>query len=167
MVQLFRLLGIEINYLFGDSYPKRTLLHGINQENGIIMREETSEYSVNSGDCRYSFYKNGRLLSYIVGRHIEQNKFYIDRIENLTRKSQYKIPGSRTIPYILTEMEFDLQKQGIEYLTTDCLAWIAPIAIQKYGFQEQNGKTLEELEGSLLQLLPWKAVKLEKRLGNI
>jgi hypothetical protein len=61
-------------------------------------------------------------------------------------------------------MEIDLFKQGIESITTNCLAWIAPIAVRQYGFTEISRRTYEDLQKSFLQLLPWKTVELEKKL---
>jgi len=148
-----------------DVFSEPLQLAEITEEEYSIVRRNTNEDKFQQ--VKYELYHGDRLLSLIKGYVKTKGSFHITRIENVTRKQFYKVPGSKTLPYILNEMEIDLYNHfEIRKLTSSSLAWIAPKVIERYGFREETGKTAKQLKGSVLKYIPWKAVGLEKQIWD-
>ncbi|MFC1697750.1 hypothetical protein ACFL1H_05430 [Nanoarchaeota archaeon] len=163
---MYRFFGSVITLTLGSpvNYSEKVLIKEIPDEEYKIMREECDSGSYKI--LKFSLYSEDKLLSFIYGYIKNKNTFQIRRIENVTRNDEDKVPGSKTLPLILEEMEFELKQLGVERLTTNAIASIAPLIVQRYGFSEIYGKTYEQLQNDWFKRIPFIAVGLEKQLTD-
>jgi len=141
MIKRHKILGLTISVRETSSKDFRRKTTNLIDGGYSIVREDGEITPLS--EVRYSIYSGNRCLSYIHGHFEDDETFRIDRIENVTRKSKNKVPGSKTLPLILEELESDLKEKGISTITTHTLMALAPIIVQRYDFEDCKGRNYE------------------------
>ena len=152
-------VGTPFELIIDDNksqFHRSTLLKELPDNRQILRVESNDELP----QTYYSLVENGKLLAYIKGFG-DKNWFHIQRIENSTADNK---SGLSLLSKIHPEMERDLKKRGVELITTNALARLAPILVKRYGFKAKNGKTYEQLKNSWLRFISIKTVHLGKKI---
>jgi len=159
MLKIYRLGPYSLTFHSGKAeYSSFQNIDADVEEGFRIVRRETGDLSNN--EACYSLMSGDRELASIIGYFKTSTKFHIERIENSTGDKN----GFRYLSQIYEAMENDLRERKVRFITTLSLAKIAHIAVKRYSFYDVDGRDYEELKGSWLKKIPWKAVSLEKRL---
>lgn len=135
-----------------------TLEHSL-KKNYKILKKELNNKKV-SETC-YSLVKDDKEVAFIRGYYINPTRFKISRIKNATKD---KVSGYKFLSRLFPTMEKNLQNKGVKYISTLCLAKIAPIIVKRYGFRGVKGQSYEQLRKKQSRKIPFTLVSLEKRL---
>jgi len=109
------------------------------EEGFKILKKETEGERIN--ETRYVFCTEDEELAFIRGFK-DGSRFHINRIENTIGDKN----GGKYLSALFSITEDDLRKEGIEKITTNALVRLAPILIKRYGFEQRNDMTDEEIE---------------------
>lgn len=164
MIRRYTLFGktLTIASYEPNMYTRQSILKEFPDQGYKLIKDEGKTDS--ALQVRYSLFDDQRMLGFIRGYFLDSHVFHIGRIENTTRKDQNKIPGSKTLPLILDQMQEDLVRNGVEKITASSLRWLAPLVVEQYGFISSDGRTSQQLKSDFLRWLPFKAIGLEKKL---